>query len=171
MKSIKNTFTDKLNSAFSQSGALQEPEGARGFSQLTSDLKETNKKKKKETKEATGAASAGGYVGPLFSNTKKEETKEATGASSAGSYEGPSFLAKSMSKKNWRGKAKTQIPGGKFVQVKKKCKTFPYCNQGDINALKLSENNPIDKAIKKIAKDKKIDESIIIKVLLEHFNK
>jgi hypothetical protein len=171
MKSVKDTFMNKLSSAYSESGALQEPDGAVDFSRITGDLKETKKKKKKETKEATGAGSAGGYVGPLFAEPKKVETKEATGAASAGSYEGPSFLAKSMSKKNWRGKSKTQIPGGKFVQVKKKCKTFPYCNKGDINALKLSENNPIDKAIKKISKDKNISESVIFKVLLEYFNK
>ena len=71
---------------------------------------------------------------------KKVEATEATGASSAGQYSSPSFLAKSMSPKKWRGKSKTQIPGGKFVEVKKKCKTFPYCNQGDINALNLSES-------------------------------
>lgn len=29
-------------------------------------------------------------------------------------------------------------PGGSFVTVKKKCQKFPYCNQGDINALNLS---------------------------------
>ena len=48
---------------------------------------------------------------------KKTETKEATGASSAGQYSGPAFGAKSMSPKHWRGRAKSQIPGGAFVQV------------------------------------------------------
>jgi len=90
-------------------------------------------KKKKENKEATGAASAGGYTAPLFSNMKehkkkKVETKEATGSGSSGSYVTPAAWAKSQSKKDWRGASKTQIPGGKFVQVKKKCTKFPYCN-------------------------------------------
>jgi hypothetical protein len=74
-----------------------------------------------------------------YDKIQKIETKEATGASSSGSYETPAAWAKSMSKKDWRGKSKTQIPGGKFVQVKEKCKKFPYCNQGDINALKLTD--------------------------------
>jgi hypothetical protein len=47
-----------------------------------------------------------------------------------------------MLKKDWGGRKKTQIPGGKFVQIKKKCLKYPYCNQGDIKALKLTEQNP-----------------------------
>ena len=74
-------------------------------------------------------------------DVKKVEATEgtATGASS-GSYETTSAWAKSTNKKDWGGKKKTQIPGGKFVQVKKKCQKFPYCNQGDIKALKIFEN-------------------------------
>ena len=55
-----------------------------------------------------------------------------------------------MKKKDWIGKSKTQYPGGKFVQVKKKCTKFPYCNQGDIKALKLTENETVKKIITKI---------------------
>ena len=81
-----------------------------------------------ETSESTGAGSAGGFEAPLFSEKEMEEGKvtkveatEGTGAgASSGSYETTSFLAKSQSKKDWRGKSKTQLPGGKFVQVKKK---------------------------------------------------
>jgi hypothetical protein len=71
----------------------------------------------------------------------KVEAKEATSTASTGSYEVPGAWAKSTKKKDWRGKSKTQIPGGKFVQVRKKCLKYPYCNQGDINALKLTEQN------------------------------
>ena len=71
---------------------------------------------------------------------KKVEATEATGSGSSGQYGTTAAWAKSTSKKDWRGKSKTQIPGGKFVQVKKKCKKFPYCNQGDIKALKIFEN-------------------------------
>lgn len=77
---------------------------------------------------------------PIF-NEGKEETKEATTTASTGSYEVPGAWAKSMSKKDWGGKKKTQIPGGKFVQIKKKCLKFPYCNQGDTGAIKLTEDN------------------------------
>ena len=77
------------------------------------------------------------------------ETAEATSAGSSGQYSTPGWVA--PNKKQWRGRAKTQIPGGKFVTIKKKCQTFPYCNQGDINALKLSKNESVKEAIDNIA--------------------
>jgi hypothetical protein len=123
-----------------------------------------------ETSEVAGSGSAGGFEVPLFSTTKKEmeeniitkvEATEATGAGSSGSYETTSFLAKSQNKKDWRGKSKTQIPGGKFVQVKKKCQKFPYCNQGDIKALKIFENEKVKKAIQNISERHNISENVI----------
>ena len=123
-----------------------------------------------ETSESTGSGSAGGFEGQLFSTTKKEmeegdvtkvEATEATGAGSSGSYVTTAAWAKSTNKKDWRGKSKTQIPGGKFVQVKKKCKKFPYCNQGDIKALKIFENEKVKKAIQNISKRHNISENVI----------
>jgi hypothetical protein len=64
-------------------------------------------------------------------------------------------------KKQWRGASKTQIPGGKFVQIKKKCQTFPYCNQGDINALKLYENELVKESITNLSKKMGINENVI----------
>jgi len=95
----------------------------------------------------------------------KVETKEATGSGSSGSYETPAAWAKSGSKKNWRGARKTQIPGGKFVEVRKKCQKFPYCNQGDIKSLKIFENERIDEVIKNISKKHKISENVIKNIL------
>jgi hypothetical protein len=92
---------------------------------------------------------------------KKVEATESTGSGSSGSYETTAAWAKSQSKKDWRGKSKTQIPGGKFVQVKKKCQKFPYCNQGDIKALKIFENEKIKKAIQNISKRHNISENVI----------
>lgn len=138
------------------------------------------KKKKSETKEATGAAGgSGAFEAPvafkdseLVRNTfketpKKVEATEATGAASAGGYLTPAAWAKSSKKKDWRGKSKTQIPGGKFVTIKKKCKTFPYCNQGDINALKIYENEVVKKVIKKISSEHNISENVI-KAIIQH---
>jgi len=102
---------------------------------------------------------------------EKVEAKEATGSGSEGSYESPSFLAKSMSPKKWRGRSKTQIPGGKFVEVKKKCKKFPYCNQGDINALKLTENKLFQKVIKTLSNEFGMNESIIRKIIIKEYLK
>ena len=123
-----------------------------------------------ETSECTSSGSAGGFEAPLFSTTKKEmeegevkkvEATESTGSGYSGSYETTAVWAKSQSKKDWRGKSKTQIPGGKFVQVKKKCQKFPYCNQGDIKALKIFENEKVKKAIKNISERHNISENVI----------
>jgi len=78
-------------------------------------------KTKGETKEATGTGGFSGSFETLFSGEepKKVEAKEATGSASSGPYVTTAAWAKSTNKKDWRGKSKTQIPGGKFVQVKK----------------------------------------------------
>jgi hypothetical protein len=102
-----------------------------------------------------------------YTKLSKMETKEATSSSSSGSYESPSFLAKSTSKKDWRGASKTQIPGGKFVSIKKKCNKFPYCNQGDIKALKLYENPSVNEVIKRISTKHGISENVI-KSIIQH---
>jgi len=135
-------------------------------------------KKKKEAIEATSSASSGQYSAPLFSlATPKDpvtkvqesveggETTEATGASSSGQYSTPGWVA--PNKKNWRGAAKTQIPGGKFVQIKKKCQKFPYCNQGDINSLKLYENKLVKQSIQNLSKKMGINENVI-KAIIQH---
>lgn len=102
---------------------------------------------------------------------KKVETKEATGSASSGSYVTTAAWAKSTNKKDWRGKSKTQIPGGKFVQVKEKCKKFPYCNQGDIKALNIFENETFKKVIKNISEKHGISENVIKSILsYEYYN-
>ena len=136
---------------------LKEPEMLKSFLQSIIDSKQ-----KKETKEMTDTGSAGGYSEPLFT---KMETKEAMGSSSSGSYETPKMWAKSTNKKDWRGKAKTQIPGGKFVQVKKKCKKFPYCNQGDINALNIFENEMLKNVVNRVSEKKGVHIDIINEII------
>jgi hypothetical protein len=154
----------------------------------TKENEKSNKRKKKEAIEATGASSAGQYSAPLFSQSQPEKSPEATkvkvveegltggetaeatatGASS-GQYSTPGWVA--PNKKQWRGRAKTQIPGGKFVTIKKKCQTFPYCNQGDINALKLSENHLVKNSISNVAKKFGLHEEIIRAILLHEVSK
>lgn len=150
----------------------------KSMSELKKELGETKKKKKDgETDEAMGAVGAGGFSQPLFSVKKKDiedvtkvETKEATGSVSSGSYVTTAAWAKSTKKKDWRGKSKTQIPGGKFVQVKKKCKKFPYCNQGDIGALKFTNENVADNVIKRLSEKYNLKESIIRDILSKHYD-
>lgn len=120
-----------------------------------------------ETSEATGASAAGAYSAPLFSGEEpdKVEAKEATSSSSSGAYVTNAWVA--PNKKNWRGASKPQIPGGKFVQIKKKCSTFPYCNQGDIKSLKLYENEMMKETISKVAKKYGISETVV-KSIIQH---
>jgi hypothetical protein len=159
-------------------------------------LLEVTKGKKEEPKE-TGAVAAGAYSGSLFSSKemkeekycekcknieknctcnrpKKVETKEGATTTSSGQYSGPSIWAKSTKKKDWGPSRKTQIPGGKFVQVKKKCKKFPYCNQGDINALKIFENQKLKKVITNISESYGLSENYIRNIIyleMEKMNK
>jgi len=134
------------------------------------------KKKKGETKEATTSGGFG-YEAPFafkdsefvrksFEETpKKVEAKEALNSASVGSYETTAAWAKSTNKKDWRGKSKPQIPGGSFVSVKKKCKKFPYCNQGDINSLSIFKNENIKEAIKSVSEKLQISETVIMAIL------
>ena len=144
------------------------------------------KKKKSETKEATSSgAGVGAFEGPIafkdseflrksFAETpklKKVEATEATGSGSVGSYETTAAWAKSTNKKDWRGKSKTQIPGGSFVSVKKKCKKFPYCNQGDINSLDMFKEENVMEAIKNVSKKLNINENVIKAILDYEYEK
>ena len=168
---IEEEIVEKWSQKYKNSIDCNNP---KGFSQKAHCQ---GKKKKSETKEATGAGSAGGFEGPIaFKDSefvrrsfdekpKKIEATEATGSGSAGSYETTAAWAKSTKKKDWRGASKTQIPGGKFVQVKKKCKKFPYCNQGDINALKIWENDTLKKVINDISKKENLSENVIKNII------
>jgi hypothetical protein len=106
-------------------------------------------KKKVEGKESTGAVSAGAVNSKLslfadddkarseYKRLPKEEGefKEETSSTSAGSYDAPGFEDVNMRGNNPVGRGRSfkvpQIKGGGFVAIRKKCKTFPYCSQGD----------------------------------------
>ena len=159
----------------------------KGFSQRA-HCQGLKKKSKSETKETTSSGSAGAYSGPLFGEfnsksnsetpslirkgkSEKVEAKEATGSGSVGAYSSPAMWAKSTKKKDWGPSRKTQIPGGGFVKVKKKCTKFPYCNQGDINALKITKNESVKEAIKNVSNKLNISEIEIKKILQNEMNK
>lgn len=102
---------------------------------------------------------------------KKTETKEATTSASSGQYSQPAIWAKSLNKKDFKGYSKPLYKGGKFVQVKKKCKKFPYCNQGDINALKIFENQSVQNAIDGVSSKFNIDREYISDIVFEQIRK
>jgi hypothetical protein len=85
--------------------------------------------KKGEFTEAMDASSSGSFDVPLFGTTTK-------GRKNPLSIGGPETIKTSRAVKDknfpkWGG------PGGIFIKIKDKCKKFPYCNQGDINALEV----------------------------------
>jgi hypothetical protein len=173
----QDEVTEKWSEKYKKSIDCSNP---KGFSQKA----HCDGRKKKETKEATGSGSSGAYSGPVFggddafwersrsenpklkeSDVEKVEAKEATTSGSVGGYESPSMWAKSTKKKDWGPSRKPQIPGGGFVKVKKKCTKFPYCNQGDINAITITKNESVQDAIKNVSKKMKISEDRIKKIL------
>lgn len=182
IKSPKHSVKEKRNKIKEY---LKNPEELNNF---FNKILNTNTKKKEENTEATGAASAGGYS-TLFSSepessvTKKDiiktvreqvekvEATEATSSSSSGQYSQPAIWAKSMSKKNWKGASTKYMPGAKRVQVKKKCKKFPYCNQGDIGALKIFENESVQNAIDSVSSSYKIDRNFISEIIFNEIRK
>lgn len=164
---------------------LEDPETIDDFFKMVLQTK-TNKE---ENKEATGAASAGGYTAPFLSTetdpqmtkgdlvktvreqVEKVEAKEATSSASSGQYSQPAIWAKSMSKKHWKGASTKYMPGAKRVQVKKKCKKFPYCNQGDIKALKIFENESVQNAIDSVSSMYGIDKNFISEIVFQQIRK
>ena len=169
-------IADQIKSKFNEfsAGSLNGMEGAMVAGEINRKLSSTDMTEnedcedcdKSETKETTGSGSAGGYSAPLFS---KVEAKETTSSSSSGMYDAPGFEDVKMKGNHKRGSGrsykKTQIPGGKFVEVKAKCKKFPYCNQGDIKALKIFENKKLQEAIKNVSKKMNISESVIKNII------
>jgi hypothetical protein len=160
--------SNELNRALSSTDVVSESE----FCDSCENPKSECDCDKSETKESMGAVSAGGYSAPLFGESDgditKTETKEATSSTSSGMYDAPGFEDVKMKGNHKRGSGrsykKTQIPGGKFVEVKAKCKKFPYCNQG-IKALKIFENEKLQEAIKNVSKQMNISESVIKNII------
>lgn len=137
--------------------------------------------------ESTSASSSGSFEGPLFSNKPKFRSNvtikksdlvkkinenlnsdESTTSASSGAYVGPSIWAKD--KRNWRGNIKTW-KGGKFVHIKEKCKTYPYCNE-DPKAIELT-NIPLDrldKVFENLSKKTNKPYNVIRGMFFKHFN-
>jgi len=194
MGKIADLFKNKLSKAYSEPGMKLNSSTMKDFSSYTSNLKEKDETTEATGSGSSGAYSAplfGGEPDEFIKKSDKEtpkletkeqkkkikkirkvteevekvEAKEATGSGSVGGYESPSMWAKSTKKKDWGPSRKPQIPGGGFVKVKKKCTKFPYCNQGDINALTITKNESVQDAIKNVSKKMKISEERIKKIL------
>jgi len=102
--------------------------------------------------------------------SEEEELGEETGASSSGAYSQPAIWAKNN--KNWRAVSDKNFPkyggpGATYVKVKDKCKKFPYCNQGDINALQFYEEDKLVESIERVSKKLGKSKSYVAKVIME----
>jgi len=97
-------------------------------------------------------------IGKMFSMGILEEDGEleeaVNYAGAVGSYVTPAMWAKNKSE--WRGANIPTYKGGKFVNIKKKCKTFPYCNQG---AGSVYTSNTSDMKIDSVFENKIIKKS------------
>jgi hypothetical protein len=189
---VDSNLSEKWSEKYKRSIDCNNP---KGFSQRAHCQ---GKKKKMETKESMGADAAGSFEGPAFTNvikkkdlykpknfkkynSDKEEINEVTDASSSGQYDvpfgdggknplkinGPDSIKKSRAVKDknfpkWGG------PKGIFIKIKEKCKKFPYCNQGDINAIELLE---IENDIKEISDKYGIPYKEMEKIVLNEINK
>ena len=102
-------------------------------------------------------------VRDLGGDNQKKEMGEVTSTSSSGSYSTPRFWAKN--KKNQRFASQRLMPGAKYVKVKEKCKKFPYCNQGDINALEIWEKEIMRESAKNVAKKTGKSESEVREII------
>jgi hypothetical protein len=135
-----------------------------GTTILKRDLYKPNNSKKynvneeEEFQEATDASSSGSYDVPLFGKTPK-------GRRNPLKIDGVKSIKQSRAVKDknfpkWGG------PDSVFIKVKDKCKKFPYCNQGDINAIEMLEMEELTQAITEIAKEMKVPFKEIEKIVL-----
>jgi len=103
-----------------------------------------------ETTEVTSASSSGAYDAP-FGFPKRDPLK----------IDNPETVDKNTRAVRDKKFPKYGGPGAKFVKIKSKCKKFPYCNQGDINALEFFERDMIKEAIDRTAKKLKVETYVV----------
>jgi hypothetical protein len=121
------------------------------------------KEQQEEVKEVTDGSSSGEYDVPLFGSPKgRKNPLKIDGPDSI--YKGRAVKDKKFPK--WGG------PDSVFVKIKDKCKRFPYCNQGDINALEIiKEDEEIQKAIMESSKKYGIPYHQMEKIVSNEINK
>jgi hypothetical protein len=184
---VESDINEKWSEKYKKSIDCNNP---KGFSQ-----KAHCQGRKKETKESMGADSAGAFetkFGGVIrkkdlynpNNFKKynvNEDEEVTEIIDPGDYDtpfgdggkNPLKINGEKSIKNSRAVKDKNFPkwGGPdsvFIKIKEKCKKFPYCNQGDINAIELLE---IRDEIKEVSEKYGIPYKEMEKIVLNEINK
>jgi hypothetical protein len=182
-KVLKNYITEALKKKKEEPKEVTGTGGGYGyttkaFSMWSDDEKaksEYKRPKVKEVSEEEEYCDACDRVKSQCVCPKKVEATEMTSTSSVGIYDANSFQDKNMKGNTTKGQGrswkKAQIPGGQFVSVKKECKTFPYCNQGDIKALNISskpKKNAMYEAIENVSKKTGLTTEEIKNILIEY---
>ena len=136
---------------------------------------EYKKPKAKEVAEEEEYCDACDRVKSKCVCAKKVEANEMTDSSSVGAYDSNSFQDKNMKGNTLKGQGrswkKTQIPGGGFVSINKRCKTFPYCDQGNSKdkPVKVSSTpSAMFEAIKNVSLKTGLTEEQIKNILINH---
>ena len=166
-------------------------------------------KKQIEATEQTMSSSSGSYEAPLFSKPIKRTIKTIPNSKqdidenieSSGEYDVAAFAGKGRSKNPLKidgeksitqssavtGRIPKLVKGSTYVKINEKCKKFPYCDQGDPNAVqKLNEiisnqsaflefynpnaNLKLNRAIDKTSKKLGIPREIVEKLVLTEIN-
>lgn len=187
---VSDDLQEKWSEKYKKSIDCSNP---KGFSQKAHCQ---GRKKKMDTTETTTASSAGAFS-PAFNTTpiKRKITKihnlkenqdidEAMAADASGPYDvpfgrggkdplkidGPDSIKKSRAVKDKKF-PKYGGPEGVYVKIKEKCKKFPYCNQGDINALELLEVENLKGTIEKVSKKTGIPYTQLQEIVLNEIKK
>lgn len=109
--------------------------------------------------EVTDASSSGAFDVPFNSQNKNNPLK-IDGVKSIKNSK--AIVNKDFPK--WGG------PGGIYVQIKEKCKKFPYCNQGDDNTIEILENNELINEVSNHFKiNSKTLKQIILRETMKHY--
>lgn len=137
-KIIKKTIEPKESMGSDASGSFESPFTG---TILKKDIhKLSNWPNQKEVKEITGASVSAGavYDAPPrgLGKTKRDPLEIDTPTKSASITASPQEGMKATQK----GFPKFGGPEGKFVEIDNRCKTYPYCNQGNDNQIKLKES-------------------------------
>ena len=177
LRKHQQNMKSMINDVSQQLGPRKGIEAVKGREELMK-VADTQMKEEEEIDEMTGASSAGAFAAPMGWNNdtgmskpqNEEELEEMTGSASSGAYSQPAIWAKN--RKNWRAVSDPNFPryggpGAKYVRVKEKCRKFPYCNQGDINALEFYEDKQLQETIKKVAKQTNKSEKYLKNIILQ----
>ena len=161
--------------------------------EVSDDLQE---KKKIDATETTTASSAGAFstafnttpikrkITKIHNLKENQDIDEAMAADASGPYDvpfgrggkdplkidGPDSIKKSRAVKDKKF-PKYGGPEGVYVKIKEKCKKFPYCNQGDINALELLEVENLKGTIEKVSKKTGIPYTQLQEIVLNEIKK